>query len=509
MNGLTAIFLVYLLVLLGLAAWSRRETRSLDGYYLAGRQLPAWVVAFSTNATGESGWLLLGLTGMGYAVGAQALWVVAGEVIGIALAWFLVARRLKRLSDENAAITVPDVLVARFGDAWHILRGLSVAIILLMVGAYVAAQMVATGKAFGTFMGLEYATAVMLGGAVIVTYTFVGGYKAVAYTDLVQGILMLAGLVAVPLVAVSAAGGWEDVSRQLHAIDPDLLRPWGGAAGPRAWIAIASFLAIGLPFLGVPQLMVRFMSGRSERELHRASFVSVLVILLFDMGAVTAGMAGRVLFPGLADPETIFPTLARELFPPVLTGVLMVVVLAAIMSTVDSLLLLASSAVVRDFMQQIAGSTRSEGTLATYGKVLTLVIGVGGMAFALVESPLVFWFVLFAWSGLGASFGPVILCALLYPRTNLVGAVAGMLAGFLATMGWVLLFKARTHDLYEMIPGFSVGLFVTIVASHLSERHRLTPVGSGSAHAREDPARNDSPAPLRGCGGASDPPGTG
>ncbi|MDH3642114.1 MAG: sodium/proline symporter, partial [Gammaproteobacteria bacterium] len=290
---MTAVFLFYLLVLLGLAVWSRRETHSLAGYFLAGRKLPSWVVAFSTNATGESGWLLLGLTGMGYAVGAQAYWVVVGEVTGIALAWLLVARRLKRLSDASGAITVPDVLAARFGDTRHVLRGVSVLIILVMVGVYVAAQMVATGKAFSTFMDMEYVTAVVLGGTVIIIYTMVGGYKAVAYTDLVQGILMLAGLIIVPLVAISAAGGWGNVSGVLNSIDPNLLSLWGSdGTGLRGWIVIVSFLAIGLPFLGVPQLMVRFMSARSEQALYKAGFISVLVILLFDIGAVTAGMAG-------------------------------------------------------------------------------------------------------------------------------------------------------------------------------------------------------------------------
>lgn len=468
MNAITAVFVAYLFVLLGLAVWSRRETGSLEGYFLAGRRLPAWVVAFSTNATGESGWLLLGLTGMGYAVGAQAFWVVAGEVVGIALAWLLVSRRLKRLSDASDAITVPDILAARFDDPRHVLRGISIVIILLMVGAYVAAQMVASGKAFSTFMEVEYATAVILGGTVIVVYTFVGGYKAVAYTDLVQGILMLAGLIVVPLAAISAAGGLDEVANKLGSMDAGMLSMWGGGTGLPAWIAIVSFLAIGLPFLGVPQLMVRFMSARSDRELLKASFISVLVIALFDIGAVTAGMAGRALFPELSDAETIFPTLARELFPPVVTGLLMVVVLAAIMSTVDSLLLLASSAVVRDFMQKMMGSAKSEKSLTGYGKMLTLLIGTAGIGFALMNSPLIFWFVLFAWSGLGAAFGPVILCALYYPRTTLNGAIAGMLGGFLTTMVWVLAFKARTYDLYEMIPGFFVGLVLTVVVSSVS-----------------------------------------
>lgn len=466
---MTIFFLAYLVMLAGLAVWSRREARTLDGYFLAGRKLPPWVVAFSTNATGESGWLLLGLTGMGYAVGAQALWVAVGEVIGVALAWTLVARRLKRLSDASGSITVPDVLVARFGDTHHILRGLSVLIILTMVGAYVAAQMVASGKAFSTFIEMEYWVAVIVGGIIITAYTFVGGYKAVAYTDLVQGLLMLTGLLVVPAVATYVAGGWASVMEQLQAIDPALLSPWGAQDSTvAAWIAIASFLAVGLPFLGVPQLMVRFMSARAEIELAKAGFISVTVILLFDVGAVTAGMAGRALYPELADPETIFPLLSRDLFPAAITGLLMVVVLAAIMSTVDSLLLLASSAVVRDFFQKILGSSKSSNVLAGYGKVVTLIIGVLGVGVALIETPLVFWFVLFAWSGLGAAFGPVILCALFYRRTTLAGAIAGMLGGFLTTVIWVLVFKSKTHDLYEMIPGFFVGLALTLAISRWS-----------------------------------------
>src|SRR5690606_299691 len=192
-----------------------------------GKNLPPWVVAFSTNATGESGWLLLGLTGMGYAVGAQALWVVAGEVIGIALAWLLLSRRLKRLSDETDSITVPDVLAARFNDTRHILRSISVLIILVMVGAYVAAQMVATGKAFDGFTGLNYMQGVLLGAGVIIAYTLVGGYKAVAWTDLFQGLLMLFGLILLPIVAINAAGGWDAVTSTLVAEDPGLMSPWG------------------------------------------------------------------------------------------------------------------------------------------------------------------------------------------------------------------------------------------------------------------------------------------
>lgn len=467
------VFILYLGILIGLALWSRKETHSMSGYFIAGKKLPPWVVAFSTNATGESGWLLLGLTGMGYAVGAQAFWVVAGEVTGIALAWLLLSRRIKRLSDQSDSITVPDVLAARFNDPAHLIRKLSILIIVVMVGAYVAAQMVATGKAFAGFTDLNYSMGVVVGAAVIIIYTLVGGYKAVAWTDLFQGVLMLLGLIIVPLVAIDAAGGWSAVTDNLRGQDAGLMSPWGPAGkSTAAMVGVLSFLAVGLPFMGVPQLMVRFMSARSEKSLVPAMGISVLVILLFDIGAVLTGMAGRALFPGLADPETILPLISTSLLHPVLGGIMMVVVLAAIMSTVDSLLILASSAIVRDYLQKIRGSSISDRALANRGKLVTLVIGVIGLAFALNETPLIFWFVLFAWSGLGAAFGPVLLCALWYPRTNLAGAVAGMLGGFITTVVWVIWLKPHFYDLLEVIPGFAVGLAATVIVSNLSHSHQ-------------------------------------
>ncbi|MDH3923461.1 MAG: sodium/proline symporter [Xanthomonadales bacterium] len=469
MSVITVIFVLYLVVLAGLALWSRSETHSMSGYFIAGKKLPPWVVAFSTNATGESGWLLLGLTGMGYAVGAQAFWVVAGEVIGIALAWAMLSRRIKRLADETDSITVPDVLAARFNDRAHVLRKISLLIILVMVGAYVAAQMVATGKAFDGFTDLDYSTGVLVGAAVIILYTLVGGYKAVAWTDLVQGVLMLAGLIIVPLIAIDAAGGWAMVVDNLASQDPGLLTAWGPAGkSTAALIGILSFLAVGLPFMGVPQLMVRFMSARSEQSLVPAMAISVVVILLFDVGAVLTGMAGRALFPGLDDPESILPVISTTLLHPVLGGIMMVVVLAAIMSTVDSLLILASSAVVRDYWQQILGSKLSDRALAHRGKLLTVVIGIIGIVFALHQTPVIFWFVLFAWSGLGAAFGPVLLCALWYPGTNLQGAIAGMLGGFLTTVAWVLWLKPHFYELLEVIPGFIVGLALTVIISKVT-----------------------------------------
>lgn len=469
MSVTVTVLVVYLVMLMAFAVWSRSETKTLSGFYLAGKKLPYWVVAFSTNATGESGWLLLGLTGMGYAVGAQAYWVVVGEVIGIALAWGFVSRRLKKLSDDTDSITVPDVLSARADDTWHIVRVIAVVIILSMVTLYITAQMVASGKAFESFIGMKYEHGVILGSIIIIGYTFVGGYKAVSYTDVLQGVLMLAGLIAVPIVAVNAAGGWGNVTSVLDRYDPEFLDFFTVHGGIAGWVGLVSFIAVGLPFLGVPQLLVRFMSARDDGELQKARFVSVAVMLMFGLGAVTAGIAGRALVPELADPETIFPTLSNELFPPLITGVLMVVVLSAIMSTADSLLLLASSAVVRDTVQKIFGSRKTDQQLAAYGKVVTIVIGILGIAFAVPEAKFIFDFVLYAWSGLGAAFGPVVLCLLYYKRTTRTGIAAGMLGGFFTSIIWVVAFKEQSHGLYEAVPGFIVGILLTLVVSRFSQ----------------------------------------
>ena len=462
------VLIIYLGLLAAFAIWSRRETSTLKGFYLAGKKLPFWVVAFSTNATGESGWLLLGLTGMGYTVGAQAYWVVVGEIFGIALSWWLMSRRLKRLSDDTDSITVPDVLAAKFEDRWHLIRGVAVIIIATMVTTYITAQMVASGKALEGFLGMDYELGVIVGSAIIIGYTFVGGHKAVSYTDVMQGVLMLLGLIAVPIVAVANAGGWANVIASLRAEDPALVSMFSLGGGVAGWVAAASFVAIGLPFLGVPQLLVRYMSARDDEELKKARWVSLAVLLVFTFGAVTAGIAGRVLFPGLEDAEKIFPTLSSELFPPLLSGVLLVIVLSAIMSTADSLLLLASSAVVRDTVQRIMGSGKSDHELAVYGKIVTILIGVIGIAIAIPDAKFIFDFVLYAWSGLGAAFGPTLLCLLYYKKTTWAGVVSGMLAGFLTSIIWVEVFKARTHDLYEAIPGFFAGLLVTFVVSSLT-----------------------------------------
>lgn len=469
MTTTVTVLIVYLGILAALAIWSRRETHTLEGFYLAGKKLPFWVVAFSTNATGESGWLLLGLSGMGYLVGAQAYWVVVGEIAGIAASWWLVSRRLKALGDETDAITVPDILTAKFADKGNLIRIVAVLIIVVMVTTYVTAQMVATGKAFSSFLGMNYETGVIVGSVFIIGYTFVGGYKAVSYTDVVQGVLMLLGLIAVPAAAIIASGGWGEVKFSLMQQDPALLDMFAISNAP-ALIGIASLVAVGLPFLGVPQLLIRYMSARDDGEIRKARIMSVIVMLVFTVGAVTTGVAGRALFPGLEDHETIFPVISSNLFPPVISGMLLVVVLSAIMSTVDSLLLLASSAVVRDTYQKIMGSKESEERLSNYGKIFTVVIGVIAVVLGVQEPRVIYDFVLASWSGLGSAFGPAVIGILYYKRITWLGVLCGMSGGFAASVIWLMFFKADYYGLYEAIPGFIAGMVLTFGVSWLTSR---------------------------------------
>jgi Na+/proline symporter len=222
-------------------------------------------------------------------VGAQAYWVIVGEMIGIAASWGFISRKLKRLSDETDSITLPDVLAANFDDRWHLIRAVAVAIIVVMVTTYVSAQMVATGKAFSGFIGLDYRAGVIVGAVIIIGYTFVGGYKAVSYTDVVQGVLMLSGLIVVPLVAINAAGGWGTLKATLDEYDPAFIDMFSVLDGSSAgFVAAVSFAAIGLPFLGVPQMLIRYMSARDEMELKKARIVSIVVLFIFLFGAVTA-----------------------------------------------------------------------------------------------------------------------------------------------------------------------------------------------------------------------------
>jgi len=372
------------------------------------------------------------------------------------------ARRFKVYTDKYHSITVPDYLEDRFDDHRHIIRIISSIILIIMVTSYIAAQLTATGKAFKSFLHIDFLTGTIIGLIIILFYTVVGGLKAVARADFFHGLLMLLGLLALPIVAIVNCGGFDRMLSVLNSVDPNLLNIFGSYGfNTFGIISAVGFLGIGLAFLGSPQLFVRFIAAKDQKDLIYGKYIAILFILIIDTGAVLAGMAGRVLFPSLADQELIMPIISSELFPSFITGIFIAIVLAAIISTVDSLLILLSSAVIRDVYQKILKPDASQKQLVFWGKLMTVIVGIAAFWFSLSESRLIFWFVLFAWSGIGCAFCPVVILSLFWKRTSKAGAIAGMCSGFLITMIWAIFFKSSTN-LYEMVPGF-IGSILTVV----------------------------------------------
>jgi sodium/proline symporter len=434
---------VYLAVLVGIGIVASRRMKGLKDYFAAGKDLGFFAVAFSARATGESAWLLLGLTGMGAAIGAKAFWVVLGEVLGVMGAWMLMSRRFKRLTDQYDSITVPDYLESRFGDSSHKIRLVAAFALTVFVTIYVSAQIDATGKAFESFLDWNYYLGIAIGFTVVVAYITSGGFLAVAWSDVFQGALMFLGLVILPIVAIAAAGGWGAVTSGLEAISPDLLSATGGTGWTAVTTAeIVGLALIGLGFLGSPQIFVRFIALRDESEIRNGTIVALVWTLLADSGAVLIGMVGRVALSGpggdmaaFGGSEAVLPALVEHTFPAVIVGLYIAIVLSAIMSTVDSLLVVAGSAVVRDYYQKVRHPEMPDDALLSLSRKATFALAVMGLVVALgvaVVSPdrTVFWFVIFGWSGIAATFCPVIILSLFWPSMTGRGALAGMITGF-------------------------------------------------------------------------------
>ncbi len=441
------VILGYFAVLLGIGAAASRRVRNLADYYVGGKRMGYWVVAFSARATGESAWLYLGLTGLGALVGARAFWVVVGEMLGVGLAWFAMARPFKQATDRYGSITIPDFFASRFAadpDTARRLRLFAAAALACFVTIYVSAQIDATGKAFRSFLDWSYPAGAIVGFGIVVAYTLSGGFVAAAWSDLFQGILMALGLALLPAAAWLVLAPETPVT--FAALGEGYTSLWGaGGPGVGNALVISSYLAIGLGFLGSPQVFVRFISIRGEREIRAGRWVALAFTLVTDACAVAIGMIGRALLVGAdgdfaallgAGGERVLPELVASVFPPLVVGLYVAAVLAAIMSTIDSLLLVASSAITRDVYQQIWRPELLGRALTRLSRGVTLGLAVLALAIALGvawASPerTIFWYVVFGWSGIAATFCPALILALFWPRYSARGALASMLTGAL------------------------------------------------------------------------------
>ncbi len=465
-------FAGYFLIVILIGVYSTRfSSRGIGEFFIGGRQMSRLVVALSAVVSARSAWLLLGVSGMAYATGFSAVWAVAGYIVVEFFLFLYYAPRIRKFSEKHDCITLPDFYAARFNDRTGSLRILIVCIFLIFMITYVSAQFVAGGKAFFANFGIPQTTGLVITALIVLLYTILGGFLAVSLTDVLQAMVMIIALVGLPALGIINRGGWEVVSRELSTAGEGFLDPFALSLG-----AFVGFAGIGLGSPGNPHIIIRYMSIRDPGQFRWTAVVGTVWNIIMAAGALYIGLVGRACFPQAemlpdADPENIYIVLANKLLHPVLVGLLLASIFAAIMSTADSQLLVAASSLVRDIYDRILhrADDISQKKLTLLSRVVvTVLVGLAILMGIWVED-LVFWFVLFAWAGLGAAIGPTSILALFWKKTTRQGVVAGLLTGTLTVFIWKSV-PVLSGLLYELIPGFVLAFLATWGVSKLTAR---------------------------------------
>ncbi|MDA1371661.1 MAG: sodium/proline symporter [Proteobacteria bacterium] len=491
---------LYFSVLMFLGYRASRRIRNMNDFVIGGKSLSFWVAAFSAQATGESAWLLLGLTGMGAMVGFSAYWVVVGEFLGVAAAWFLMATRFKRLTDKYDSMTVIDYMVSRFKSKTHFLRVMSAFVLSIFVLIYISAQIDATGSAFETFLNWNYMTGAIVGFVIVAIYCIAGGFLAAAWTDMFQGAVMLFCLMLLPAVAYLSLSNAGSIYDGLYAIEPGLVNMWGAGGFTLMNLSVVIGMGlIGLGFLGSPQVFARLIAIRSESQINRGKWVAIVFTILVDFSAVSIGVLGRYIFTTQGvEPDAVLGNGAQNVlselveytFPPWIVGLYVAAVLSAIMSTVSSLLVMAAGSITHDLYEKIYNPLLSDLDAKRMCRRITIVLAACALGVAVIVSILspdrtIFWFVIFGWAGIAATFCPMIILSLFWPRFTERAAITSMLTGFSMTI--ISKFVLQAMDgigpyfvaLETMPPSFLsaliVGYVVTIMwpDNELESQYRL------------------------------------
>jgi SSS family solute:Na+ symporter len=460
---------IYLVGMLWIGYYSYKKTSDLSDYMLGGRGLGPAVTALSAGASDMSGWMLMGLPGAMYASGVSSLWLSVGLMIGAYINYLILAPRLRMYTEiANDSITIPDFLENRFKDSSKMLRSVSAIVILIFFTLYTSSGLVAGGRLFESSFGLDYKMGLFVTAGVVVAYTLFGGFLAVSMTDFVQGIIMFIALVLVPIVAFTDMGGVTRTFEDIRDIDPSLLHFFKGTS----FVGIISLLAWGLGYFGQPHIIVRFMAITSVKELKAARRIGMGWMGLSIIGAMLTGLAGIAYYSknpaALADPETVFIAFSDVLFHPYITGFLLAAILAAIMSTISSQLLVTSSSLTEDFYKTFFRRNASDKELVLIGRLSVLAVAVVGILLSYYPNDTILGLVGYAWAGFGSAFGPVILLSLYWKRMTKWGALAGMIAGATTVLIWANI-PSLKNWLYEMVPGFLTSLAVVIVVSLLTK----------------------------------------
>lgn len=463
--------IIYMIAMLGIGWYAFRKTSNLTDYMLGGRSLGPAVTALSAGAADMSGWLLMGLPGAIYLAGLSKAWIAIGLTIGAYLNWLLVAPRLRVYTQvANDSITIPSYLDNRLRDNTKLIRIASGIIILIFFTFYVSSGMVAGGKFFDSSFGYEYHTGLLIVSAVVVAYTLFGGFLAVSYTDFLQGLIMFLALISVPLFGLFLTGGIGDTIASIKAVNPEHLSLLSSNATAAV---IISSLAWGLGYFGQPHIIVRFMAISSVKETTQARRIGIGWMMLSLFGAIATALVGVAYYEQnageLKDAETVFIVLGQILFHPFIAGIMLAAILAAVMSTISSQLIVTSSALVEDIYKSLFNKTADDKHYVFVGRVAVLVVAIVAGILAWNPDSSILDLVGFAWAGFGAAFGPVILLSLYWRKLTNYGALSGMVAGAATAFVWGKI-KFLADTLYEIVPGFLVCLIVAVIVSALTYR---------------------------------------
>lgn len=465
-------FIVYFVVLLGVGFYFYRKSVSIEDYLLGGRGMGAWVTALSAQASDMSGWLLMALPGAIYLGGMVNIWIAIGLFIGTVLNWKLISGRLRIYTQKTNTITLPCFFEQRFGDPTGLLRVVSAIVILIFFTIYASAQLVGAGKLFESTFNVRYETAVVVGGVIIVAYTFLGGFLAVCWTDLFQGALMLVAIIIVPAAGYIDVGGIGAIEEAIKAESVwASLIPEGGQAGV---LVVISAMAWGLGYFGQPHILARFMSVKSVGKLTESMTIAVIWVFISLGGAIMVGFIGKIMFDNLSggEEEKVFIYMIGKLFNPWVGGIMLAAILSAIMSTIDSQLLVSSSALTEDFYQKAIKKNATEREVILVGRMCVIVISIIALILALRPSDTILGLVAYAWGGFGAAFGPLVIFGLFSRETSWQAALAGMVMGTVVLVVWKQV--GLSSIMYEIVPGFTANcvtiLLVNMIVSQKDEK---------------------------------------
>lgn len=470
MITIAIVFIIYLALMVAIGFKFYSKSSNLNEYILGGRNLGSWLTALSAQASDMSGWLLIGLPGTAYVIYAgtsEAIWTAIGLVLGTYLNWLFVAKRLRKYTEISGnSITIPDFLENRFKDKKHILRVVSAAFIVIFFLVYTSSQFSAGAKLFSTVFGFNYTTGLILGAAIIVSYTALGGFSAVCWTDAIQGGIMFFALMVIPFMAIMEMGGVGGVATRLAALTPESLGFFPMKNGAIDSMLLASGLGWGLGYFGQPHILTRFMAIQSPDMIKKSRAIAMIWVIITLVAAVSIGVIGKAYMPDLADGETIYMSMIDFMFPDVVAGILLTAILAAIMSTASSQLLVTASSASRDLYALLFKKSTSGPEIVWVSRITVVIISLIAIVIALDANSSVFGLVACAWGGFGAAFGPLILFSLFWKRTTAQGAIAGMITGGAVDLLWFFM-KARggIFSVYEIIPGFIASALVIIIVS--------------------------------------------